>query len=102
MTQSTFERSLLVRRINSPFWLALLGVVFANLIAFLLESRLPLLTFAAMLGFWYGTRTRLQAYVGGLLRAVNPEDRKAIVDLAYERLESRGLEQAQRRSGSAK
>ena len=55
-----------------------------NLIAFLLDSRLPLLTFAAMLGFWYGTRTRLQAYVGGLLRAVRPEDRKVIVDLAYE------------------
>ena len=55
-----------------------------NLIAFLLDSRLPLLTFAAMLGFWYGTRTRLQAYVGGLLRAVRPAERKAIVDLAYD------------------
>lgn len=55
-----------------------------NLIAFLLDSRLPLLTLAAMLGFWYGTRTRLQAYVGGLLRAVRPTDRQAIVELAYE------------------
>lgn len=55
-----------------------------NMIAFLLDSRLPLLTFAAMLGFWYGTRTRLQAYVGGLLRAVRPTDRQAIVDLAFD------------------
>jgi len=72
-----------------------------NLIAFLLDSRLPLLTFAAMLGFWYGTRTRLQAYLGGLLRAVSAADRQAIVDLAYDeaRVARTRVDSAQERVG---
>jgi hypothetical protein len=53
-------------------------------VRFLLENPLPLLMAASMLGFWYGTRTRLQSYVGGLLRMARPEDRGAIVELAYE------------------
>ena len=53
-------------------------------VRFLLENPLPLLTAAAMAGLWYGTRTRLQAYLGGLLRMVRPEDRGAIVALTFE------------------
>ena len=53
-------------------------------VRFLLENPLPLLTVAAMAGLWYGTRTRLQAYLGELLRMVRPEDRGAIVALTFE------------------
>jgi hypothetical protein len=43
-----------------------------------------LLIGVAMLGHWYGTRTRLQAYLGGLLREVAPDDREAVVEIAYD------------------
>ncbi len=39
------------------------------LLGFALSDRLPLLAAAGLAGYWYGTRTRLQAYLGGLLRA---------------------------------
>lgn len=55
-----------------------------GLVRFVLENELPLLMAAAMLGFWRGTRTRLSAYVGDLLREAAPDDRTAIVELAYE------------------
>ncbi len=70
-----------------------------GLIGYLLASELPLLIGAAMLGHWYGTRTRLQAYLGGLLRDVEPDDREAIVDIAYEAARARRSED-QRSSGS--
>ena len=53
-------------------------------VAQLLTGQLPLMTLAAMAGFWYGTRTRLSAYVGRLLRSVSPEDRDAVVTLLYD------------------
>jgi hypothetical protein len=55
-----------------------------GLLGYLVTSQLPLLVASAMLGHWYGTRTRLQAYLGGLLREVAPGDREAIVDITYE------------------
>ncbi|MDL2334963.1 MAG: hypothetical protein QFC55_02890, partial [Chloroflexota bacterium] len=70
-----------------------------GLIGHLLASELPLLIAAAMLGHWYGTRTRLQAYLGGLLRDVEPDDREAIVDMAYEAARAR-RSQDQRSNGS--
>jgi hypothetical protein len=53
-------------------------------LAQILTGQLPLMTLAAMAGFWYGTRTRLSAYVGRLLRSVSPDDRDAVVALLYE------------------
>lgn len=64
------------------------GFLGSGPLATLLSGQLPVLMGVAMLGFWYGTRTRLQAYVGGLLRAVSPDDRQAIVDIAYEEARS--------------
>jgi hypothetical protein len=60
-----------------------------GLLGYLLASQLPLLIVAAMAGHWYGTRTRLQAYLGGLLREVEPEDRETIVELTYEAARAR-------------
>jgi hypothetical protein len=71
-----------------------------DLVSYLLSSELPLLIGAAMLGHWYGTRTRLQAYLGGLLREVAPDDREAIVAIAYDAARSRGANKGQRSSGS--
>lgn len=65
-------------------------------LGFLLSDQLPLLTVSAMVGLWYGTRTRLQAYLGGLLREVGPADRMAIVDLTFDAART-----AQRTEGSA-
>lgn len=65
-------------------------------LGFLASDRLPLLTVSAMVGLWYGTRTRLQAYLGGLLREVGPADRTAIVDLTFDAART-----AQRAAGSA-
>jgi len=53
-------------------------------VAQVISGQLPLMAIAAMAGFWYGTRTRLSAYVGRLLRSVSPEDRQAVVALLYE------------------
>jgi hypothetical protein len=53
-------------------------------VAQILTGQLPLMTLAAMAGFWYGTRTRLSAYVGRLLRSVSPDDREAVVALLYD------------------
>lgn len=71
-----------------------------GLLGYLVTSQLPLLIGAAMLGHWYGTRTRLQAYLGGLLREVRPEDRDTIVDMAYDAARARTVAQDQRSSGS--
>lgn len=71
-----------------------------GLLGYLFTSQLPLLIGAAMLGHWYGTRTRLQAYLGGLLREVRPEDREAIVAIAYDAARARDEAQDQRSSGS--
>lgn len=71
-----------------------------GLLGYLMTSHLPLLIGAAMLGHWYGTRTRLQAYLGGLLREVSPDDRETIVDIAYDAARSRHAAQDQRSSGS--
>ena len=62
-----------------------------GLLGYLVTSQLPLLIGTAMLGHWYGTRTRLQAYLGGLLREVRPEDRDTIVDMAYDAARARNL-----------
>jgi hypothetical protein len=70
-----------------------------GLLGYLVTSQLPLLIGAAMLGHWYGTRTRLQAYLGGLLREVRPEDRDTIVDMAYEAARTRNVAGDQRSSG---
>jgi len=70
-----------------------------GLIGYLVTSHLPLLIAAAMLGHWYGTRTRLQAYLGGLLREVRPEDQDAFVEIAYDAARARRAED-QRSSGS--
>jgi len=53
-------------------------------VAAILSGQLPLMTLAAMAGYWYGTRTRLAAYVGRLLRSISPEDREAAVAMLYE------------------
>jgi hypothetical protein len=71
-----------------------------GLLGYLVTSQLPLLIGAAMLGHWYGTRTRLQAYLGGLLREVAPDDREAIVAIAYDAAKSRSANGDQRSSGS--
>ena len=71
-----------------------------GLLGYLVTSQLPLLVASAMLGHWYGTRTRLQAYLGGLLREVNPEDREVIVELAYDAARARNVAANQRNSGS--
>jgi hypothetical protein len=71
-----------------------------GLLGYLVTSQLPLLIGAAMLGHWYGTRTRLQAYLGGLLREVSPEDRETIVDMTYDAARARSDTQDQRSSGS--
>ncbi|HUP83678.1 MAG TPA: hypothetical protein VM284_05770 [Candidatus Limnocylindria bacterium] len=71
-----------------------------GLLGYLVTSQLPLLIGAAMLGHWYGTRTRLQAYLGGLLREVRVEDRDTIVDMAYDAARSRNIAEDQRSSGS--
>lgn len=71
-----------------------------GLLGYLVSSQLPLLIGAAMLGHWYGTRTRLQAYLGGLLREVSPEDRETIVDMTYDAARARSDTQDQRSSGS--
>ncbi len=71
-----------------------------GLMGYLVTSQLPLLIGAAMLGHWYGTRTRLQAYLGGLLRNVAPDDREAIVSIAYDAASSRSASEGQRNSGS--
>jgi hypothetical protein len=70
-----------------------------GLLGYLVTSQLPLLIGVAMLGHWYGTRTRLQAYLGGLLREVAPDDREAVVEIAYDaaRAQHAGVE---RSSGS--
>jgi hypothetical protein len=60
-----------------------------GLLGYLFTSQLPLLLVAALVGHWYGTRTRLQAYLGGLLREVEPEDREAVVELTYEAARAR-------------
>jgi len=75
----------------------------SGVLGFLLADRLPLLTVAAMAGLWYGTRTRLQAYVGRLLREVSVDDRTAMVELAYEsaRATQARRESAQQRVGEA-
>ena len=70
-----------------------------GLLGYLVTSQLPLLIGAAMLGHWYGTRTRLQAYLGGLLREVAPQDRDAFVEIAYDAARTRRAED-QRSSGS--
>jgi hypothetical protein len=70
-----------------------------GLLGYLVTSQLPLLIGAAMLGHWYGTRTRLQAYLGGLLREVRPEDRDTIVDMAYEAARTRNVAGDQHSSG---
>jgi hypothetical protein len=71
-----------------------------GLLGYLVTSQLPLLIGAAMLGHWYGTRTRLQAYLGGLLREVRLDDREAIVAIAYDAASSRSATDDQRNSGS--
>jgi hypothetical protein len=71
-----------------------------GLLGYLVTSQLPLLIGAAMLGHWYGTRTRLQAYLGGLLREVAPDDREAIVSIAYDAAAARRAGEGQRNSGS--
>lgn len=71
-----------------------------GLLGYLVSSQLPLLIGAAMLGHWYGTRTRLQAYLGGLLREVRVEDRDTIVDMAYDAARARNVAGDQRSSGS--
>ncbi|MEO8625692.1 MAG: hypothetical protein ABI452_03240 [Candidatus Limnocylindrales bacterium] len=71
-----------------------------GLLGYLVSSQLPLLVGAAMLGHWYGTRTRLQAYLGGLLRNVKPDDREAIVAIAYDAAQARSDTSGQRSSGS--
>ena len=71
-----------------------------GLLGYLVTSQLPLLIGAAMLGHWYGTRTRLQAYLGGLLRDVAPDDRDAIVGIAYDAAQARSATPGQRNSGS--
>jgi hypothetical protein len=38
----------------------------------------------ALLGMWRGYRTRLQAYVGYLLKRLPPNTQKTIVDLVYQ------------------
>lgn len=53
-----------------------------------------------MLGHWYGTCTRLQAYLGGLLREVAPEDRETIVELAYDAAQTRSATGDNRNSAS--
>lgn len=70
-----------------------------GLLGYLVTSQLPLLIGAAMLGHWYGTRTRLQAYLGGLLREVAPQDRDAFVEIAYDAARARRADD-QRSSGS--
>ena len=65
----------------------------------LVASQIPLLTGVGLLGFWYGTRTRQQAYVGGLLREVGPADREAIVELTYEAARDARTASAQKRVG---
>jgi hypothetical protein len=72
-----------------------------GLLGYLVTSELPLLIGAAMLGHWYGTRTRLQAYLGGLLRAVAPDDRDAIVGITYDAAQARSASSGQRSSGSS-
>jgi hypothetical protein len=62
-----------------------------GIVGYLLASQLPLLVVAAMVGHWYGARTRLQAYMGGLLREIEPADREAVVELAYEAARDRTL-----------
>ncbi len=47
---------------------------------------------------WYGTRTRLAAYVGGLLRQVSPSDSQAIVELTYDAARAAQAAQAAYRS----
>ncbi|MEP7360853.1 MAG: hypothetical protein ABI744_04665 [Chloroflexota bacterium] len=71
-----------------------------GLLGYLVTSELPLLIGSAMLGHWYGTRTRLQAYLGGLLREVAPDDRDAIVSIAYDAATARSASGGQRSSGS--
>ena len=71
-----------------------------GLLGYLVTSQLPLLIGAAMLGHWYGTRTRLQAYLGGLLREVGADDREAIVAIAYDAAQARSAGSDQRSSGS--
>jgi hypothetical protein len=58
-------------------------------VRFLLDSQLPLLVAAAMLGFWRGTRTRLAGYVGSLLSELSTAERQAIVELAHETADAR-------------
>lgn len=71
-----------------------------GLLGYLVSSHLPLLIAAAMLGHWYGTRTRLQAYLGGLLREVRPEDRETIVEMAYDAAQASSVPEEQRSSAS--
>jgi hypothetical protein len=71
-----------------------------GLLGYLMTSHLPLLIAAAMIGHWYGTRTRLQAYLGGLLRDVEHDDREAIVDMTFDAARARRAREDHRSSGS--
>lgn len=64
-----------------------------------MTSQLPLLVAGSMPGHWDGTRTRLQAYLGGLLREVAPE-RETIVELAYDAAQTRSATGDHRNSTS--
>jgi hypothetical protein len=70
-----------------------------SLVAFFLDNPLALLMPAALLGFWRGATGRLGAYMGTLLRQVTPEERQALVELAYETARGARPESAQERVG---